>query len=189
MKRFYKMFNETNDLYFSYNNEDLINCDKKIKDLNNKILYFKNISKEKVYGGTNINIELSDIANQKIVELKSNNEAPDWRLIRDGLNIFGICLNPKCKAKKKEVIYIPEDMHINYNKYYKFYLNEKITEIKCPICKKIFKPETFGFKNCEYQIVGKKIDHELGTPDNYDSNPKETKNNNLEYYCPYKKKN
>ena len=65
-----------------------------------------------------------------------------------GLNIFGNCIYPKCKAFKKEVIYMTnlEDEGIRFN------LNEEIQNIKCPICKKIMKPKTCGFWKCEYQF-------------------------------------
>ena len=52
-------------------------------------------------------IKFSNVEKNKIKELKFSKSAPFWRAAEEGLNIFEICDNDKCKAFKKEVVYIP----------------------------------------------------------------------------------
>ena len=128
--------------------------------------------------GGGIPIDFVDVSKGKIQNLEFSKSAPKWRKVQEGLNIFGICCNPQCKAYKKEVIFIPhleEDKHI-------FNLNDNITNILCPICHLIIKIKTCGFWKCEYQFIGAKI--EKGKLENFDSGPKETKDNEFEYFDP-----
>ena len=117
-----------------------------------------------------------DVEKNKIKNLNFSQKAPKWRKIGKGLNIFGLCNNPKCEAFKNEVVYMTKlpDEGLNFN------LNEKVTDIRCPICNKIIKPKTCGFYDCEYQFVGEKIDK--GEINKYDSKTKETIGNNFEYF-------
>ncbi len=129
-------------------------------------------------GGGGPPIIFSDISKEKTKELKFSESAPPWRKVKEGLNIFGICENDECKAHKKEVVYIPKDN----NKEHKFNLNDNIDQIICPICQTIIKVKTCGFWKCEYQFIGKKI--EKGRLIDYNSMPKETKNDKFEYFDP-----
>ena len=126
--------------------------------------------------GSGVPIDFTDIEKGKTKELKFNKKAPEWRKVKEGLNIFGICNNPECKAYQKEVAFIP---HLNNQT---FNLNENITKILCPICMTIIKLKTCGFWKCEYQFKGKKI--EKGKLIDFNSAPKETKDNEFEYYDP-----
>ena len=126
--------------------------------------------------GAGVPIDFTDLSKGKIKELKFGKNAPDWRKVQEGLNIFGICCNPKCIAYKKEVVFMPSLFD------HKFNLNDNITNIKCPICKTIIKLKTCGFWKCEYQFIGQKIEN--GILIDFDSKPKETKNNEFEYYDP-----
>ena len=117
-----------------------------------------------------------DVEKNNIKNLNFSIKAPKWRKIGKGLNIFGFCNNSKCEAFKNEVVYmtnLPND-GLNFN------LNEKIVDIRCPICNKIIKPKTCGFFDCEYQFVGEKI--EEGEIKKYDSKTRETIGNNFEYF-------
>jgi len=122
-----------------------------------------------------------DPNDSNIKKLSLSKEAPKWRVISEGLNIFGICENPKCEAYKKEVIFralksdepLPENGMI-------FNMLENVDSIRCPICNKIIDPDTCGFFKCEYQFIGKKI--EDGEVVNYDSKTKETKGNKMDYF-------
>jgi len=156
--------------------------------LNNELLSYKYFEK-KIFSGRIINlissvnlpgagvpIDFTDLSKGKIKELKFGKNAPDWRKVQEGLNIFGICCNPKCIAYKKEVVFMPNLFD------HKFNLNDNITNIKCPICKTIIKLKTCGFWKCEYQFIGQKIEN--GILIDFDSKPKETKNNEFEYYDP-----
>ena len=126
--------------------------------------------------GGGVPIDFADLSKGKTKELKFDNNAPEWRKAQEGLNIFGICCNPECKAYKKEVVFMPKLIDQKFN------LNDNITLIKCPICNTIIKLKTCGFWKCEYQIIGQKI--EAGRLIDFDSKPKETKNNEFEYYDP-----
>ena len=115
---------------------------------------------------------------EKITKLKFNKSASVWRKVQEGLNIFGICCNPECKAHEKEVIFLPNfEEHI-------FNLNDNITKITCPICHTIIKLKTCGFWKCEYQFIGDKI--EGGKKVHVDTKSKETNGDNFEYFNPYK---
>ena len=108
-------------------------------------------------------------------KLKFSKNAPDWRKATIGLNLFGKCINKKCKAFDKEVIY-----PVGINKKFDFYSDKK--NIICPICSKNFLPLTMGFWKCEYQIKGEKL--KGGDYEEIDICGKETKGDNFEYYDP-----
>ena len=129
------------------------------------------------YGG----LMFIDPSNSNIKQLSLSKEAPKWRVISEGLNIFGICENPDCEANKKQVIFralkgngpLPEEGMI-------FDMIENVKNIRCPICNKIImEPETCGFFKCEYQFMGKKIEN--GEEVNYDSKTRETNGNKMDY--------
>ena len=138
---------------------------------------------EIIFGRTNwgagpvmdfVNVEKGLVKN-----LNFSKNAPKWRKVKIGLNIFGQCNNKKCEAFKKEVIYstdLPEN-GLNFN------LNEEAINIKCPICKKIIRPKTCGFWECEYQFEGQKI--EEGEVKSFNSEPKETFEDKFEYFDPF----
>ena len=105
--------------------------------------------------------------------LKFSRNAPKWRKVCEGLNLFGKCIYNQCKAFKKEVIY---KVGINT----KFDFNEQKKEIICPICNKNFIPQTLGFWKCEYQIKGEKFKN--GEYCKVNINGKETKDDDFEYF-------
>ena len=111
-------------------------------------------------------------------------DAPKWRIISTGLNLFGLCLNKKCQAYRKEVIFRTNENSILPENGMIFDMVEKSNKIKCPICNKIFTPNTCGFYKCEYQFIGDKLEN--GDEIHFDSATRETKGNNVEYYQPTK---
>ena len=129
-------------------------------------------------GGGCLPLDFVDVSTGKIKTLEFSEDAPKWRIVKEGLNIFGICNYSKCKAYKKEVVY-PTELKESLI----FVLNEEIINIKCPICSKIIKPKTCGFWKCEYQFIGKKI--EEGDLIEFDSKTKETNGDDFEYYNPF----
>ena len=183
--RFAKFINVDYKLIqFLFNSQDLKDSQQKIKDLSNsntKNYFIQLIECGEMKGGAP-SMKFADISKEKIKYLKFSKDAPKYRRATVGLNIFGTCQNKKCEAYKKEVVYIPENMTLEDNKYFKFYLNEEIENMKCPICHKIIKSKTVGFYKCEYQIIGTKI--EDGDKIEYDSKPKETENGKFEYFDP-----
>ena len=137
-----------------------------------------------VIGAGELDFKFVDPSDAKIKQLSLSKDAPKWRYISEGLNIFGICEYPECEAYKKEVIFrtskaLPEEGLI-------FDIFENRGNIRCPICSKIFDPKTCGFYKCEYQFIGTKKENFEEVE--YNSEPKEAKGNNLEYYKPNEKK-
>ena len=56
-------------------------------------------------GGGGIPLKFIDVENSKIKNLEFSSQAPDWRIVKNGLNFFGICKNKFCKAYNKEVVF------------------------------------------------------------------------------------
>ena len=170
---------------FLYNQEDIKNSKSAIKDSLN-LTSFNNYVEiyqcAEVTGGGIASLKFSDVSKEKIKYLNFGKTGTKYRYVDKGLNIFGICKYPKCEANKKEVIYIPKKMVLEDNKYFKYSINDEIKNIVCPICNKIIKPKTIGFYQCEYQIKGEKIEN--GDIVQYDSKPKETKDDKFEYFDP-----
>ena len=127
------------------------------------------------YRGGGCSFEFVDYDNGKTTKLKFSKNAPEWRRVREGLNLFGKCINKDCKAFNKEVI-DPKSNNI------KFSIDQQKREIKCPICYKNFMPLTFGFWKCEYQIKGVRLKN--GEYEDVNINGKETKGDDFEYYDP-----
>lgn len=103
------------------------------------------------------------------------------------LLIYIIYVNSKCKFYQKEVIYQKNEFYpkeiiypFEMDKKRFFNLIEEMPNIKCPICEQIIKPKTFGFWKCEYQLIGQKIKE--GNKMEYNSNTKETKEDDFEYF-------
>ena len=124
-------------------------------------------------------IDFVDVSSKIVKKLNFSKDAPRWREVCKGLNIFGICPNKKCSANGKEVIY----KTILTEEGLLFCLNDEIVNIRCPLCNKIIDPKTCGFWQCEYQFKGKKI--EDGEEKEYDSKTKETNYDDFEYFDPY----
>ena len=176
-KRFTKFIDiDDNSCFFIFDGNDLKKNSKKIKELllPSSIIEFKHPS---LKGG--FEFKFTDVSKEKVTYLKFSKTAPIYRTIKEGLNIFGICQNKECIANQKEVVYIPENMDIEDN-YFKFNVIEQIKNMICPICQRIIKSKTLGFYKCEYQIIGEKI--EEGILKQYDSKPKETKDDKFEYF-------
>ena len=131
-------------------------------------------------GGGNFGmIDFVDVSSKKVKYVSET--IFNWREFPSHLNIFGICNNSKCEDFKKEVVH---QVYFDEGKKIKFDLKEKKFDIKCPKCCKIIKTITCGFWECEYQFSGKLF--EEGNIKNYESEPKETKNKEIEYFDPDK---
>jgi hypothetical protein len=76
--------------------------------------------------------------------------APDWRKVSHGFNVHGLCNNPLCAAFDKEVI-CPQGFGV-----FDLKLNSDL--IVCPMCASKVLPETCGFTNCNYIVLGTKIE-------------------------------
>ena len=132
----------------------------------------------KIYGGL-CSIDFIDIDKlTKTKKLKFSKEAPKWRKVSIGLNLFGKCINKKCKAFNEEVIH-PVGINVKFD-----FNSDDRKNIKCPICSKNFVPITMGFWKFEYQIKGEKLKN--GDYKKVNLNGKETKGDDFEYFDPYK---
>lgn len=132
------------------------------------------IHRPQIYGAgfPSINfVDVDEVSKTKKLEFCKN--APKLRKVSEGLNLFGKCVNSKCEAYNKEVIY-----KVGINIKFDYNLDRK--EIKCPACSKNFLPSTTGFWKCEYQIKGEKFKD--GDYKQIDLNGMETKGNDFEYY-------
>ena len=127
----------------------------------------------RVKGGCLSGLEFVNLENSKSKILKFSKNAPKWRKVCEGLNLFGKCIYGYCKAFNNEVIF-PVGINV------KFDLNKQKKEIVCPICHKNFIPLTLGFWKCEYQIKGEKLKN--GEYRKVNINGKETKDDNFEYF-------
>ena len=130
---------------------------------------------DSIRGGGGCSFEFVDYDNGKTTKLQFSKNAPKWRRVEEGLNLFGKCINKYCEAFNKEVI-DPKSNNI------KFSIDQQKREIKCPICRKNFIPLTFGFWKCEYQIKGVRLKN--GEYEDVNINGKETKGDDFEYYDP-----
>jgi hypothetical protein len=180
-KEYRRNLDFTEDLKLYMNSKELKACFRTLGQLG--IENFTNIDvtlcKYNIGGGGGYpTLDFVDVSTGKIKALKFSEDAPKWRIVKEGLNIFGICNNSKCKAYKKEVVY-PTELKESLI----FVLNKEIINIKCPLCSKIIKPKTCGLWKCEYQFIGKKI--EEGDLIEFDSKTKETNSDDFEYYNPF----
>ena len=135
---------------------------------------------QRLRGGAEIPINFIDVENSNVQKLEFSKNAPKWRYVKKGLNLFGICQNNSCKAFNKEVIF---NRHGGGIINEKFNLQENIYKITCPICEGIIIPKTCGFWDCEYQFIGDKI--EGGKRVHVDTKCKETNGDEFEYFNPY----
>ena len=95
-------------------------------------------------------ITFTDVSKNNILNRGFSPDAPDYRTIHKGINIYGICKTEKCIACQQKVIsnYIKDKIDMT---------NEKFN-FTCPMCKGIIQPKTVGFYLCQYHIYGQKIE-------------------------------
>jgi hypothetical protein len=100
---------------------------------------------------------IADPTKKAPVEWPTTEDGPFYLTVKNGINIFGFCLNQDCQAYKKEVCspfgYGTFDLIED--------LNSKSKKCpKCPACEYLLlEVESCGFMNCEYHYVGKKYEN------------------------------
>ena len=172
---------------FYYGGKDVGRCGKRLFELG--IVNFDTfnvVSYEFLFEACGVPgiIDFADAKSGKTKRLDFSGLAPKWRSVVEGLNIFGVCKNSKCEAYKKEVVHkVGILFAFEPPKIIKFDLKKEVLNIKCPMRDKIIKAKTCGFWKCEYQFSG--ITIEDGEQKEFDSNPKETKSDEFEYFDPY----
>lgn len=99
-----------------------------------------------------VGIQFNDLKTKQEVEFAKS--APDFRRIKTGLNLRGICITKECKAEN-QTIWIQKGIGT-------FNICEEIYESKCPQCNKTAgKIDNLGFYNCLYSVKGLQTEPEL----------------------------
>ncbi|CAF0814859.1 unnamed protein product [Brachionus calyciflorus] len=77
--------------------------------------------------------------------------AVSWKILKNGLNFEGTCLNKNCKAYKETII-----MNMGLKQTYELgnpNLTNQTSTI-CPACQSYTMPRSCFFKNCKWKING-----------------------------------
>ena len=106
-------------------------------------------NKETTIGGT-YGLKFTDVSKDIHEEHYFSKKAPSYRIVTQGINIYGICKGKKCKAYKKEVV-------VRLKNIKKFDLIKEKDDLECPECGGMIIPKTLGFHLCEYKIEGSKV--------------------------------
>ena len=100
-------------------------------------------------------INFTDISKKVLEEHYFSDKAPSYRIVTQGINIYGICKGKNCKAYKKEVV-------VPLKNIKKFDLIKEKDDLECPECGGMVIPKTLGFHRCEYKITGTKFVNKKG---------------------------
>ena len=112
------------------------------------------------------------------IRYTTTTEGPDYLIVKDGINLFGNCVNKNCIAYNKEVSspfgFGTFDLIKDLDQK-----NEKCP--KCPACEiPLLKLETCGFQMCRYKYIGKKFENGKIVPVNYENTISDT--DDLDYF-------
>lgn len=167
------------NLYFICNGEKL---DPKlrlnqIKINNNNKIYKFIVHKEGNITGGNFSMLFTDISKQIYEEHYFSDKAPSYRIVCQGINIYGICKVKKCLANKKEVV-------VPLRKIKKFNLIQQKEDLECPECGGNIIPKTLGFFLCKYKVKMKK--YENGEIKSFEFEGESPKKDCIQYYNPDK---
>ena len=138
---------------------------------------FINAFKETELKGGGFSLQFTDISKKIYEEQYFTEEAPSYRIVGEGINIYGICKVKKCKAYKEEVIYPLGDKQ-------RFDLIKEKEDLECPECGGNIIPKTVGFFLCNYKITGKK--YENGKIEDFEFEGKANNKGSIQYYNPDK---
>ena len=122
---------------------------KEILRANMKVTFIR--KKGLSYSGTPL--DFTDVSKNNIVPRGFSDNAPDYRLVKKGINLYGICKTKNCVANEQQVI---SDYHKD-----KINMIEEKYKITCPKCGGIIEPKTVGFYLCKYRIYGSKIQNKM----------------------------
>ena len=124
-------------------------------------------------------LPFTDVSKQNREEHYFSDDAPSYRIVTQGINIYGKCKGDrKCKGYEKEVI-VPLKKIKSYN------LTDNRDNLECPECKGYVIPKTLGFHLCEYIVKGKKINGERIEP--FQFTGKADNKESVQYYIPEEK--
>lgn len=157
-----------------YSNGKTLNPEIKLNQLNSNII---EVHKEREMRGGVMSMRFTDMSKQITEEHYFSDSAPSYRIVTQGINVYGICKVKKCKAYKKEVI-------CPLRKKEKFDLIKEKEELECPECGGNITQKTLGFFLCEYKIYGKKYyDDKI---ESFKFKGKAENKNSIQYYNPDK---
>ena len=134
-------------------------------------------SRSKLTGGGGFSLKFTDLSKQVHQDCYFTNNAPNYRNVGQGINIFGDCKCENCIAYNKEVI-VPLENNPRID------LVRERGNLKCPMCKGLIEPKTLGFFLCEYNIRGKNFENGIIKP--FDFKGIASNNNSFQYYDPVK---
>ena len=123
--------------------------------------------------GSGIPMKFNDLSKKNTKKIGFSKNAPSYRGITKGINIFGICKCTYCKAYNNEVVVMIKKKIID--------LVKERDELFCPECGSLIIPKTVGFHLCEYKIYGYKLEN--GRSQRFNNPPGKAKDkNNLTYF-------
>ena len=164
---------ENGEIKFEYNGEELNEFNKALKDL-------------KIVTDTDIIVKDFTIDNEGFKPMKfvnvfslGNPKEKNFLNYDKGLNLFKKCKNQNCVYNKKDE-FTGKEVITNYELKEKFIYVLK--EEKCEKCGNDLELITCGFWKCEYQFIGKYKQN--GIIHDYESKPKETEENDFDYFDP-----
>ena len=133
-------------------------------------------NEQNIVGGT-YGLNFTDVSKQIHEEHFFSDKAPSYRIVTQGINIYGICKGKKCEAYKKEVV-------VPLKNIKKFDLMKEKDDLECPECGGIIIPKTLGFHLCEYKIEGTKFIDKKG--EDFEIKGKAENANSIQYFNPDK---
>ena len=165
---------ENLELFFISNGKRL-NPKMKINQLDSDYIYVHEVGY--ALGGDSFSFKFTDVSKQIYEEHYFSNKAPSYRVVTQGINIYGTCKGKTCIGYNKEVI-CPLKNKKKYN------LLEEKDDLECPVCGGIIIPKTIGFHSCEYKISGKKYEDKEIKPFEFEG--KAENKDSIQYYNPSK---
>ena len=164
---------ENQNLYFISEGKRL-NPEIKLNQIN--ISWIDAHNEKNIIGGT-YGLNFTDVSKDVHEEHYFSDKAPSYRIVTQGINIYGICKGKKCAAYKKEVV-------VPLKNIKKFDLMKEKDDLECPECGGIIIPKTLGFHLCEYKIEGTKFIDNKG--ENFEIKGKAENKNSIQYFNPDK---
>jgi len=164
---------EHQNLYF-YSNGEKLNLEMNLNQIHSNSI--EAYEAEEVMGGL-YSLNFTDVSKQIHEEHYFSDDAPSYRTVTQGINIYGICKVKKCNAYRNEVI-VPK---IGEKK---FDLINDFEDLECPECGGTIIPKTLGFHLCKYKVSGKKFINDKSEPFKFEG--KAENKDSIQYFNPDK---
>lgn len=127
---------------------------------NNKVLSDYNIQDfstihlvTRVVGGCFSFADVSKANETNMKKCQFSESAPNWRKVKAGLNLLGICSNASCEAFNAEVVWPIGVTDFQLEK----------TKVFCPQCKKTVIPRNCAYDQCQFRFLSTKKNGEKKT--------------------------